>query len=109
MSGTPIETAASGASGRQSRRKPYVPIFSSTPARSTLPAVGASTWASGSQVWKRDQRHLDREAGHQGQEDRRLKLSPVEQCPRVAHRIDASVARWPFTSCTSFGMEKVSS
>ena len=27
------------------------PIFRSTPARITLPAVGASTWASGSQVW----------------------------------------------------------
>ena len=31
--------------------KPYVPIFSRTPARMTDPAVGASTWASGSQVW----------------------------------------------------------
>src|SRR5207249_8815415 len=30
---------------------PYVPILSSTPASSTEPAVGASTWASGSQVW----------------------------------------------------------
>ena len=30
--------------------KPYVPIFSSTPARITEPAVGASTCASGSQV-----------------------------------------------------------
>ena len=29
-----------------------MPIFRSTPARITLPAVGASTWASGSQVWK---------------------------------------------------------
>ena len=29
-----------------------MPILSSTPARSTLPPVGASTWASGSQVWK---------------------------------------------------------
>ena len=28
-----------------------MPILSMTPARSTLPAVGASTWASGSQVW----------------------------------------------------------
>ena len=28
-----------------------MPIFSSTPARMTEPAVGASTWASGSQVW----------------------------------------------------------
>ncbi len=31
--------------------KPYVPILSSTPARITLPAVGASTCASGSHVW----------------------------------------------------------
>ena len=29
-----------------------MPIFNRTPARITLPAVGASTWASGSQVWK---------------------------------------------------------
>ena len=28
-----------------------MPIFSSTPARITLPAVGASVCASGSQVW----------------------------------------------------------
>ena len=41
---------ASGKSGRQKRRNPYVPIFSSTPARITEPAVGASTWASGSHV-----------------------------------------------------------
>ena len=40
-----------GKSGRQKRRNPYVPIFSSTPARITLPGVGASVWASGSQVW----------------------------------------------------------
>src|ERR1700752_2320159 len=30
--------------------KPYVPSFSRMPARMTEPAVGASTWASGSQV-----------------------------------------------------------
>ena len=30
--------------------KPYVPILRSTPARITEPAVGASTWASGSHV-----------------------------------------------------------
>ena len=29
-----------------------MPIFRSTPAKSTLPPVGASTWARGSQVWK---------------------------------------------------------
>jgi hypothetical protein len=33
------------------RKKPYVPIFRRTPARITEPAVGASTCASGSQVW----------------------------------------------------------
>src|ERR1700735_1137253 len=35
----------------EKRMKPYVPIFKRTPARMTEPAVGASTWASGSQVW----------------------------------------------------------
>src|SRR5207244_8613937 len=33
------------------RINPYVPIFSSTPARMTEPAVGASVCASGNQVW----------------------------------------------------------
>ncbi len=42
--------AASGNSGKPSFMKPYVPILSSTPARITEPAVGASTCASGSQV-----------------------------------------------------------
>src|SRR6202142_2720242 len=40
-----------GKNGREKRTKPYVPIFSRTPARITEPAVGASTWAFGSQVW----------------------------------------------------------
>src|SRR5436305_14712759 len=43
--------ATAGNSGREKRISPYVPIFSSTPARMTEPAVGASTCASGSQVW----------------------------------------------------------
>src|SRR5512143_124875 len=42
---------AAGQIGSENRRKPYVPIFRRTPARMTEPAVGASTWASGSQVW----------------------------------------------------------
>src|ERR1700685_355377 len=42
---------ASGNIGSENRTKPYPPIFKSTPARITEPAVGASTWASGSQVW----------------------------------------------------------
>src|SRR5438876_10907289 len=40
-----------GSSGSENRTKPYVPIFRRTPARITEPAVGASTWAAGSQVW----------------------------------------------------------
>ena len=42
---------ARGSSGSEKRRKPYVPIFSRTLARTTEPAVGASVCASGSQVW----------------------------------------------------------
>src|SRR6478672_8919334 len=44
--------AVSGSSGSEKRRNPYVPILRSTLARMTEPAVGASTCASGSQVWK---------------------------------------------------------
>ena len=57
--------------------KPYVPIFSSTPARITEPAVGASTCASGSHVCsgtigtliandsaeRREQHHLRADSG----------------------------------------------
>src|SRR6516162_3476850 len=43
---------ASGNRGRQKRSMPYVPILSKMPASTTEPAVGASTCASGSQVWK---------------------------------------------------------
>src|SRR5882762_2338711 len=41
-----------GKNGSEKRTKPYVPIFSRTPARMTEPAVGASVWASGSHVWR---------------------------------------------------------
>jgi hypothetical protein len=44
-------TAATGNRGIANRRNPYVPIFRRTAARMTDPAVGASTWASGSHVW----------------------------------------------------------
>ncbi len=43
--------AAAGNSGRAKRMKPYAPSLSITAARITEPAVGAWTWASGSQVW----------------------------------------------------------
>src|SRR3989304_1286232 len=42
---------ASGNSDRLNLIRPYAPIFSSTAARITEPAVGASVWASGSHVW----------------------------------------------------------
>src|ERR1700730_2333262 len=42
---------ASGKIGRLKRMNPYVPIFRSTAARMTEPAVGASVCASGSHVW----------------------------------------------------------
>src|SRR5208282_4221242 len=42
---------ASGNIGTEKRKNPYVPIFKSTPARITEPAVGASVCASGSHVW----------------------------------------------------------
>src|SRR5659263_600167 len=45
-----FEATASGQSGSENRRNPYVPILRRTPARMTEPAVGASTDASGSQV-----------------------------------------------------------
>ena len=44
--------ANSGKIGKLIRINPYVPIFNRTPARMTLIAVGASTCASGSHVWK---------------------------------------------------------
>src|SRR5499433_3799322 len=42
---------AFGNNPKLKRSRPYVPIFSSTAARMTEPAVGASVWASGSHVW----------------------------------------------------------
>src|SRR5437764_951802 len=45
------DLAASGRIGRATRTKPYVPSLRRTAARITEPTVGASVWASGSQVW----------------------------------------------------------
>ena len=42
---------AIGSMGKENLKNPYPPIFNSTPANKTEPAVGASTWASGNQVW----------------------------------------------------------
>ena len=43
--------AAPGKSGTANRIRPYAPSFRRIAARMTEPAVGAWTWASGSQVW----------------------------------------------------------
>src|SRR5207253_2266587 len=45
------EWAALGRIGMAIRTKPYVPSFRRMAARITEPTVGASVWASGSQVW----------------------------------------------------------
>src|SRR3990167_11119068 len=42
---------AYGNNGNIKRIIPYVPNFNKTPARITEPAVGASTCASGNQIW----------------------------------------------------------
>ena len=41
----------SGNKPREKRRKPYPPSFKSKLARIIEPIVGASTWASGNQIW----------------------------------------------------------
>src|SRR3972149_10037806 len=46
-----IAFVASGKRGIENLRKPYAPILMRIAARITLPAVGASVCASGSQVW----------------------------------------------------------
>ena len=48
--------------------RPYPPIFKRSAASTTEPAVGASTWASGSQVWK-EGGHLDQEPEQRAYED----------------------------------------
>ena len=51
-----------------------MPIFSSTPARITEPAVGASTCASGSQVWNGNIGTLIANASGEGQEQPELRV-----------------------------------
>jgi hypothetical protein len=57
---------------------PYVPIFSSTPARITDPAVGACTCACGSQVWKGKMGTLMANASAKAK-----KSSPCSRGPRM--------------------------
>ena len=66
--------------GSEKRMKPYPPIFSRMPARMTEPAVGASTCASGSQVW----------TGHIG-------IFTAKEAKKASHRyFCASAGNWVF-------------
>ncbi len=60
-----------------------MPIFSSTPARITLPAVGACDVGQRQPGVQREQRHLDGKAGEQGQEEPKLQRAAIG-CPAVA-------------------------
>src|SRR5271166_6020334 len=74
---------AFGSIGTEKRRNPYPPIFRSTPARITEPAVGASTCASGSQVW----------TGHIGTLTAKdaKKASHSQYCQQHQHRAEQRV------------------
>ena len=45
------QSVASGNMGIENLKNPWVPNFEGIPAKMTDPAVGASTWASGNQIW----------------------------------------------------------
>src|SRR5580765_4430477 len=87
-------TDAFGTRGSEKRMNPYVPIFNSTLARITDPAVGASTCASGSQVWN----------GNIGT----LMANPMKNAQNTHFdiAIHSSLARGPRTLMNS-GMSKV--
>ncbi len=80
---------AAGKSGTANRMSPYPPVFRSRPARITLPAVGASVCASGSQVCsgnagsftaKAAKKPEHQEHAHHGGHDRAHELL-VGECP----------------------------
>jgi len=77
--------AASGSSGTENRRNPYVPIFSRTLARITDPAVGASTCASGSQVWNGNIGTFTAKPTKKAQKTHHC--TPVENCVRIRSAI----------------------
>ena len=81
--------ASCGSSGREKRMKPYVPIFSKTPARMTEPAVGASVCASGSQVWNGNIGTLIAKAKKKRPEEQHLRLH-VETARRDASSVGIS-------------------
>src|SRR5260370_36283256 len=70
--------------------KPYVPIFSKTPARITEPAVGASVCASGSHVWN----------GNMG-----TLMANAKKKPQKSHTFSGSEKSW--AAASSVGTSKV--
>src|SRR3954471_19395225 len=85
--------AASGSSGKAMRTKPYVPSFSMTAARITDPTVGASVWASGSQVWN----------GNIGT----LMAKPMNRPPNISSWVEWASARTGELAEARVGMSKV--
>ena len=90
-------TLASGNSGSEKRRNPYVPIFSSTPARITDPAVGASVWASGNQVCSGNRGTLTAKAAKNA---RNSSLAVPSDSPPGAHAVSVRTSKvsawsWP--------------
>src|SRR5713226_7359146 len=81
----PRAAAPCGSSGNEKRMKPYVPIFSKTPARITEPAVGASVCASGSQVWNGNIGTLMAKAKKKPQKSH--ERSESEYCDAEARRV----------------------
>ena len=87
-------TDACGNSSNEKRTKPYAPILRITPASTTEPAVGASVCTSGQPRVEREQRRLDRERGHEAEEEQQLggarEPVPLREHP-VVEREDAGV------------------
>src|SRR6266849_9456773 len=86
-------TGSAGSNGSEKRMKPYVPIFSNTPARMTEPAVGASVWASGSQVWNGNMGTLMAKAKKKPQKSHTL--SGSVKCCAAASKVGTSKVRVP--------------
>src|SRR5271154_6073904 len=81
--------AIAGKNGNEKRRKPCVPIFSRTPARMIEPAVGASTCASGSQVWNGNIGTL---MAKPARSNKKIKTWGLDHDPTPCHRDQRSVA-----------------
>src|SRR4051812_12106435 len=85
---------ASGNMGSENRTKPYVPIFRRTAARMTDPAVGASVWASGSQVWNGNMGTLIAKPKKNAKKSQTWSSAGMPAATAVSFSIE-NVAAWP--------------